>query len=175
MAGFDLQPVLTGDLVTIAPMRADEFADHLAVAADPLLWAAHPAPDRWQEPVFRAYFDDNLSTGGALTIRDRTSGSVIGHSRYDLRKVEPGEVEIGGTFLARHCWGGAYNADVKRLMVGHALAHFDRVVFYVGEANVRSRRAVEKLGAQLLPDRTETFTMSGVPTRHVVYALATRI
>lgn len=170
---FDLSPTLRGASVTLTPTVEADWAEQLAVAADPALWAGHPASDRWREPVFRTYFDDNLSSGGALTIRDSASGTVIGHSRFDLRKVEPGEIEVGGTFLARSHWGGAANREVKTLMIAHALASFDRVVFYIGEDNMRSRRAMEKIGGRLIPGRRETFEMSGVIRNHLVYAIET--
>jgi N-acetyltransferase len=72
---------------------------------------------------------------------------LIGVSRYDNYDPEASEVEIGWTFLARPYWGGAYNADLKRVMLGHAFQSVATVVFLVGARNLRSRRAVEKLGA----------------------------
>lgn len=169
--GFDPQPTLTGATVTLSPLREEDWDDLFAVAADPLIWEVHPAHDRWQEPVFRRFFADALASGGCLVIRDRASGVVIGSSRYDRSRVEPGEVEIGWTFLARRYWGGATNREVKTLMIGHALRWFDAAVFYVGADNVRSRRAMEKIGGALLADRTPLFDMAGVSTQHVVYAI----
>lgn len=56
------------------------------------------------------------------------------------------KVEIGWTFLARAYWGGVYNGEMKRLMLRHAFRFVDGVVFLVGKQNVRSQRAVEKIG-----------------------------
>ena len=170
-AAFDMQPTLIGPTVTLSPTVEADWAGQWVVAQDRELWAGHPASDRWQEPVFRAYFDDNLSSGGALTIRDNESGAVIGHSRFDMRKVEPGEVEIGGTFLAREYWGGTTNREIKTLMIAHGLASFERVVFYIGEDNLRSRRAMEKIGGRQLEGRIERFAMAGVVRDHLVYAI----
>lgn len=168
---FDAQPVLTGATVTLSPLRNEDWDALFAVAADPLIWEVHPAHDRWQEPVFRRFFADAMASGGCLIIRDNTSGAVIGSSRYDRTRVEPGEVEIGWTFLARAYWGGATNRELKTLMIAHALRWFDAAVFYVGETNIRSRRAMEKIGGEFLPGRTIDFDMAGVPTAHVVYAI----
>lgn len=168
---FDPQPTIVGASVSVSPLHPDDWAALFAVAADPLIWEVHPAHDRWQELVFRRFFADALASGGGLVIRDRASGAVIGSSRYDRTRVEPGEVEIGWTFLARAYWGGATNREVKTLMVAHALRSFDAAVFYVGEANIRSRRAMEKIGGVLLAGRTLDFDMAGVPTPHVVYAI----
>lgn len=141
------QPTLEGDLVVVRPLRADDFDELYAAAADPLLWEQHPEPDRWREDVFRAYFDDHLASGGALAVIDRSTGALIGATRYDNHDPDGSEVEIGWTFLARPYWGGAYNADLKRVMFEHAFQSVDSVVLLVGEHNLRSRRAVEKLGA----------------------------
>ncbi len=168
---FDPQPALLGDTVALAPLTKADWPALFAVASDPLIWAVHPAHDRWQEPAFARFFADALTSGGCLVIRDRASGAVIGSSRYDRTRVEPGEVEIGWTFLARAYWGGATNREVKKLMIGHALHSFDSTVFYVGEDNIRSRRAMEKIGGELLVGRTPVFEMAGTATRHVVYAM----
>ena len=57
-------------------------------------------------------------------------------------------MEIGWTFLERAFWGGAYNAELKSLMLDHAFRFVDRVVFVVGEDNLRSQKALEKIGAK---------------------------
>ena len=141
------QPTLVGELVEARPLFEHDFAELYAAAADPLLWEQHPDTLRWREDVFRAYFDDHLASGGALSIIERASGALIGATRY--ANYDPGrsEVEIGWTFLARAYWGGAYNADLKRVMLEHAFRSVRTVVFLVGEDNFRSRRAVERLGA----------------------------
>jgi N-acetyltransferase len=141
------QPTLEGELVVVRPLLAEDFDQLYAVAADPLLWEQHPERERWREDAFRAYFDDHLASGGALAVVDRARDALIGVSRYDNDDPEASEVEIGWTFLARPYWGGAYNADLKRVMLGHAFQSVETVVFLVGARNLRSRRAVEKLGA----------------------------
>ncbi len=167
---FDRQPVLEDALVRLRPLSGDDWPALFAVASDPLIWAGHPAHDRWQETSFRRFFDDALASGGALLILDRTSSEVIGSSRYDFTRAEPGEIEIGWTFLARDRWGGATNRAIKRLMLRHAFRFIDPVIFLVGETNLRSRRAMEKIGGRLTARQVEA-VMAGVPTRHVVYAI----
>ncbi len=168
---FDPQPRLTDGDIALRPLMSGDFDALYAVASDPLIWAVHPAHDRWQEPVFRRFFADAMASGGALVIIDQRSGDIIGSSRYDRQRVEPGEVEIGWTFLSRAYWGGATNHAVKRLMVGHALRHFDRALFFIGDTNGRSRRAMEKIGGVLQSHRSIDFVMAGAPSTHVVYAI----
>lgn len=167
----NLQPTLSGPTIELRPTVAADWAPMFAAAADPAIWAVHPAHDRWQEPVFRRYFDEALASGGGLTIRDRASGAVIGASRYSIERAESGDVEIGWTFLARRYWGGATNRELKQLMVGHALSTFDATIFLVGEHNIRSRRAMEKIGGALMDRVFDAPMAGGVISRHVIYRI----
>lgn len=98
---FDYQPNLSGALLDLRPARPDDFAALYAVASDPLIWAMHPAHDRWEEPVFRAFFDGAFADRGGLVAIERTSGAIIGFSRYSSRVARQNEIEIGWSFLAR--------------------------------------------------------------------------
>lgn len=169
---MDLQPVLEGERLIVRPLRPEDWGALYAVASDKAIWALHPAHDRWQEPVFRAFFDEALASGGAFAIVERDSGEIVGSSRYDLSQVDaPDEIEIGWSFLARRCWGQGTNAEFKRLMLAHALKHYRRAIFQVGEDNVISRKAMENIGGQLVPGRTRTFARGGQDVVHVIYAI----
>src|SRR5205807_7448323 len=60
------------------------------------------------------------------------------------------EVEVGWTFLEREFWDGTYNRELKQLMLEHAFRFVDRVLFVVGEQNLRSQKALAKIGASFL-------------------------
>ncbi|MGH9534416.1 MAG: GNAT family N-acetyltransferase [Terriglobales bacterium] len=148
--GCDLQPTLTGELVILRPLRQEDFEPLHAAASDPLIWEQHPEPTRYQIEVFRKYFDSGIACEGAFAVVERARGRIIGSTRYhDYRPGPPSEIEIGYTFLQRAYWGGGYNGEMKRLLVAHALRSVDRVVFTAGGNNLRSRRALEKIGAKL--------------------------
>src|SRR5207249_1129914 len=144
---FDFQPTLKGTLIELRPLRVEDEHALFAVASDPLIWEQHPVRDRYKPEVFCAFFRESLASGGALTVRDCQSSGVIGSSRYHGYNPELSEVEIGWTFLARSHWGGTYNGEVKRLMLRHAFQFVTRVIFLIGPRNIRSQRAIEKLGA----------------------------
>ncbi|WP_309621720.1 GNAT family N-acetyltransferase [Novosphingobium sp.] len=169
---MDRQPTLEGEALLLRPLREDDWNALYALASDPLVWELHPANDRWQEAVFRAYFADALAQGGALAVIDKASGHIIGSSRMQaFDPADGGAVEIGWTFLARSHWGGETNREMKRLMLAHALKSVARVDFRVGEDNLRSRRAMEKIGGRLADrDGGVVQTASG-PARHVVYEI----
>jgi RimJ/RimL family protein N-acetyltransferase len=143
---FELQPTLKGELLELRPLRPEDFDALYTVASDPLIWEQHPANDRYKPDVFRVFFRDALQSGGALIAIDVRDGRVIGSSRFHGYKPEQSEIEIGWTFLARTHWGGVYNREMKRLMLRHALRFVDNVVFLVAPQNLRSQRAMEKIG-----------------------------
>ena len=147
---LDLQPTLLGPVVQLRPLRPSDFASLFEVASDPLIWEQHPARNRYQEPVFREFFEQGIASAGALLVEDAATQAVLGSSRYAGYLPDSSEVEIGWTFLARSCWGGTVNAALKALMLQHAFGSVESVVFTVGERTVRSQMAVLKLGA--VPD-----------------------
>jgi len=145
---LDLQPTLEGRHMTLRPLAAQDFHEMFAAASDPLMWAQHPDPSRGTREGFPKFFEGALQSKACLVAVDGARQSVIGWSRYS--NYFPGErLTIGFTFLARSHWGGAANAEMKRLMLRHAFTDVPEVLFTVAERNLRSRRAVEKLGAQL--------------------------
>ena len=143
---FDLQPMLKGELLELRPLRPEDFHDLYAVASDPLIWEQHPNKDRYKEEVFKGFFREALGSGGALIAIDSADGNVIGSSRFHGYDQERSEIEIGWTFLARSHWGGVYNREMKQLMLRHAFKFVDNVVFLIGPRNLRSQRAIEKIG-----------------------------
>jgi RimJ/RimL family protein N-acetyltransferase len=143
---FDLQPVLRGELLILRPLRADDFDALYAVASDPLIWEQHPDKTRHQPAGFQTFFREAMASGGALIAIDARTEAVIGSSRFYGYDPDADEVEIGWTFLARSYWGGRYNGEMKHLMLAHTFRFVGRVVFLVGPQNLRSQRAMERIG-----------------------------
>lgn len=78
---------------------------------------------------------------------------MIGSSRFHGYSEGRSEIEIGWTFLARSHWGGSYNGDLKSIMLRHAFRFAESVVFLIDATNVRSQRAVARIGAVAEPGR----------------------
>src|SRR5215475_11032860 len=144
---FDLQPHLKGELIELRPLKPADWGELFAVASDSLIWEQHPERDRYREDVFTIFFKEALESGGAFVVIDPKVQQIIGSTRFYGYDPEKSEIEIGWTFLARKYWGGRYNAEMKRLLLGHAFRFVENVVFLVGEHNFRSQRAMEKIGA----------------------------
>ncbi len=167
---FDLQPTLHGRLIDVRPLRPADFDELFAAASDPLIWEQHPESDRYTRPVFQRYFDGGIASGGAFAVVERATGKIIGSSRYWNLKPEENEVEIGWTFLERRFWGGMYNRELKSLMISHALRFVENVIFIAGENNLRSQKALEKIGARFVK-KVEMPQPDGKMRMNVVYVI----
>src|SRR6266496_6239335 len=167
---FELQPHLNGGLIELRPLKPDDWDELFAVASDSLIWEQHPERDRYKEDAFRVFFKEALESGGAFVIIDRKSRQMIGSTRFYGYDPEKSEIEIGWTFLARKYWGGRFNAEMKRLLLNHAFKFVETVVFFVGEDNVRSQKAMEKVGAIKVGTATRTYG-NHPPTRNPKYVI----
>lgn len=162
---FDSQPTLTGDLILLRPLKADDFEELYACASDPKIWEIHPQKNRYQREIFQSFFDGAMQSKGAFAVTDRVTGKIIGSSRFYNIDFPARSLAIGYTFLATSYWGGKYNYEMKKLMMSHAMKNFDRVFFEIGVSNFRSRKAIEKFGAKLVKSEE----LDGRP--HVVYEI----
>ena len=167
---FDLQPHLKGELLELRPLANKDWDELFAVASDPLIWEQHPERDRYKEDVFRLFFRDAMQSGGAFVIIDRKTEQIIGSTRFYGYDPKQSEIEIGWTFLARKYWGGRYNAEMKRLLLNHAFRFVENVVFFVGENNVRSQKALEKIGAVNVGTATRAYG-NHPPARNLKYVI----
>jgi RimJ/RimL family protein N-acetyltransferase len=166
---FDMQPELRGATLRLRPLQAVDQEPLWEVARDPLVWELHPDKTRSERAGFLRFFQNSLESGGALAVLDRASGNIIGSSRYYDWDPARREVAIGYTFLSRRVWGGATNREMKELMLRHAMRWASHVWFHVAATNLRSRRAMEKLGAAAVFERQRP--LNGAMVDFVYYRL----
>lgn len=164
------QPELHGEFVALRPLKESDFETLHSVASDPLIWEQHPDFERYKVEKFKRYFDSAINSKGAFVITDKTSGEVIGSTRYTEYSQTNSSVVIGYTFLIRKFWGGLYNKDLKSLMLDYAFQFVEIVYFIVGRNNQRSRKAMEKIGGVLVVDTTG-LPLDGDLTQAVVYKI----
>jgi RimJ/RimL family protein N-acetyltransferase len=145
---FELQPQLENDLVRVTPLKQDDFETLYNVASDPLIWEQHPNKYRYKREAFENYFRGAIESGGAFLVFDVKTGQPVGCSRFYEYNQDKSSIAIGYTFLARSHWGTTYNKALKELMLDHSFKFVDNVFFHVGAINVRSQKAIERLGAK---------------------------
>jgi RimJ/RimL family protein N-acetyltransferase len=145
---FELQPThLQNELISLGALKEDNFEELFTVASDPLVWEQHPNPNRYKLEDFTNYFKGAIESNGAFLIRDSKTKEVVGCSRYYDYNATDSSVLIGYTFIGTKFWGIGYNKALKKLMLDYAFQFVDKVYFHIGAYNIRSQKAIEKIGA----------------------------
>ncbi|MNK20201.1 hypothetical protein D3C87_384370 [compost metagenome] len=164
---FDRQQELEDELIRIIPLKAEHFEALYEVASDPLIWEQHPNKDRYRRDVFETFFEGALVSEGAYLVLDKKTGEFIGSSRYYDLDEEQGVVAIGYTFIARKFWGQNYNPALKRLMINYAFKYLNSVIFHVGSQNLRSQKAVERLGANKIGEQEVAYYREPIKLNYI--------
>ena len=146
--------VLYGDTVRLEPLDPSHAEDLLAAGADPDIWRYMPIPQPGSAAEVRKWIDDAwklAATGEQLpfAIMDAETGRAVGSTRYLEIHRNWRTMEIGWTWLAASVQRSAVNTEVKLLLLKHAFEDHGalRVQFKTDGRNLRSQRAIERLGA----------------------------
>jgi RimJ/RimL family protein N-acetyltransferase len=85
-----------------------------------------------------------------FTVLD-AAGRVVGMTTYMNVDATNRRVEIGSTWYSKSAQRGPLNTECKLMLLGHAFEALDciAVEFRTHRLNTQSRRAIERLGAQL--------------------------
>ncbi len=160
---FSIQPVLENEQLVLYPLQESDFEDLYLVASDPKIWEQHPNKDRWQKEVFRNFFNGAIQSQGAFKIVDKSSGKIIGSTRYYDYNEEGNYILIGYTFYDTSCWGKGFNPMVKKLMLDYIFQFVAKVQFHVGAGNLRSQIAITRIGAEKIGE--EEIAYFGEPSK----------
>jgi RimJ/RimL family protein N-acetyltransferase len=164
--GFDPQPVtLEGVSVRLEPLARRHAEDLFEVGKDETIWPYMPRPPLKSVQDTHAMIDQALevAAGGTqipFAIIERTNGKAIGSTRYlDIRPNDRG-LEIGWTWVGTAFQRTVMNTECKYLLLCHAFEELGavRVQLKTDLRNVRSQRAIERLGA----------VREGVLRKHIV-------
>jgi N-acetyltransferase len=160
--------VLEGRHVRLEPLAERHLPDLLPIVQGPRETFAVTWVPRDEEGLRRylatALEEQRLRQSLPFATVDRQSGAAVGSTRFmtlDFWAAEPGAplarppdvphaVEIGHTWLSPRAQRTALNTEAKRLMLGHAFERWEvlRVTLKTDARNVRSRTAIERLGAR---------------------------
>lgn len=178
-----LKQAISGELLFLRLLEPNDFEALHSAASNPKIWEQHPQKDRYKREIFQKFFDSALESVAAYAIIDNATEKVIGSTRYYsltqheqeayapyVPRIED-SICIGYTFLQTEYWGGKYNKELKEIMIRHACSLYSSIIFQVGVDNKRSRIAVERLGATLLPYKDELANEDNSRTEHVIYRL----
>jgi N-acetyltransferase len=142
---------LGGAHASLRPLSLEHHDALCEATRDGELWklwyTSVPSPEGMRAEIERRLA---LPTMCPFTVFDAT-GRVVGMTTFMNIDAVHKRVEIGSTWAARSVQRTPLNTQCKRLLLGHA---FDAlgciaVEFRTHRLNTQSRRAIERLGAQL--------------------------
>ncbi len=148
---------LENEKVILTPLLESDFERLFEVASDKMIWVQHPNPDRFKREIFRKYFEGAIQSEGAFLISNAGTGNIIGSTRFYDYDAVARLIKIGYTFFSCDCWGKGFNKEVKWLMLHYAFNYADKVHFEVGAQNIRSQKAMERLGAEKIFEQEVTY------------------
>lgn len=143
---INLQPTLETENILVSPLKKQDFEGLYLAAADPEIWEQHPNRNRWKREVFESFFEGAIKSGGAFKIIDKSTGEIIGSTRFYDYDSDSKSILIGYTFYKVSFWGTGVNHAVKRLMMDYIFDFVEQVDFHVGAENLRSIFSINKLG-----------------------------
>ena len=152
---MNVEPIiLEGGHVRLEPMNYDHLEALCRIGLDPELWrwtVANVSDARDMEQYIRAAMVD-AERGIALPFVtvDKSSGTVVGSTRFGNIDVQNRKTEIGWTWISPK-WQRTYiNTEAKLLMLTHAFETWKciRVELKTDALNERSRAAISRIGAQ---------------------------
>ena len=142
---------LTGKHVRLEPMSETHVPGLAAVGLDNSIWEHMLYGDVRSEEDVRNWVHDILSRQDLpFTVFHLASGRVAGATRYLNIVPEFRGLEIGGTWYGLEFQRTAVNTECKYLLLEYAFETLEciRVQFNTDSRNVRSQRAIERIGAK---------------------------
>jgi RimJ/RimL family protein N-acetyltransferase len=150
-----LQPItLSGRHATLVPLSAQHLGGLVEAAHDGELWKLWytliPKPENMAAEIERRLSLQAKDSMLPFTVLDG-DGRVAGMSTFMNVDTANRRVEIGSTWYAQRVQRTPLNTECKLMLLTHAFEGLDciAVEFRTHRLNTQSRRAIERLGAQL--------------------------
>lgn len=144
----NLNQCFTGRVVILEPLHLSHFQELKAAANHPDIWIYLVAPN------FETWFELMLAEKQQkqrcpYVVRCIDSQQVIGSTSYNEISEYDRHCAIGYTWYHPNVWGTEVNPDCMFIMLSHAFNTLDLncIIFKTDSRNIRTQRAIEKLGA----------------------------
>lgn len=144
---------LTGTRSKLIPMEESHAEELFEVSRDPNIWAYMPMDvqtlDDMKQLIENALRAREDGSALPFVIVDRNTDKIVGSTRFLDISVPNRGLEIGWTWLSPSVWRTRINTECKYLLLAHCFETLKaiRVQLKTDERNVRSQKAIERLGA----------------------------
>lgn len=160
---FEVKPlILTGGGVRLEPLSQDHAQGLFNRGQYAVDWEYMPRACFIDMADTRQWIDEALNTPNQLpfAIVEEGKGKAVGSTRFLNIRLEHKSLEIGWTWLGQEWQRTSLNTEAKLLLLSHAFERLGclRVEFKTDGRNLRSQRALERIGA----------TREGVLRNHMI-------
>jgi RimJ/RimL family protein N-acetyltransferase len=147
--------ILTGETVKLIPLEKEHFEKLFIAASDKKLWQFTPL-DCSKQDTFNSVYNFAIAEREKgnqypFVIYHKATNEVIGSTR--LFEIFPNDkkLEIGWTWIIAKYWATEVNFECKLLLLTYCFEVLKtrRVQLKTDAVNLRSRKAIEKIGGQL--------------------------
>ncbi len=146
---------LENNLVKLIPLKLSQQEELWPIAQQVDLYQ-YGSTDISTKDKLKIYIQNALNEASAgnsipFIIYNKQTSECVGCTRFGNIDSKNKVLHIGWTWISPNTQGTGFNHQMKFLMLGHAFDKmgYEKVEFRIDERNVRSRKAVEKLGATL--------------------------
>jgi RimJ/RimL family protein N-acetyltransferase len=147
---------LHGQIASLVPLEEKHFDEICRLANDPSIWKFSPiGVNGADQPKHMDYLNKSLEKRSSgewypFVILEKKTGSMAGCTMFHTISYENRSLEIGGTWLHPQHWATGINTECKYLLLCYCFEKLNliRVQLKANENNARSRKAIEKMGAQ---------------------------
>jgi RimJ/RimL family protein N-acetyltransferase len=146
--------IIKGRTIDLIPLEKIHFEELFKAASDKKLWELIPTDcserSRFDETYTVALLDREIGKQYPFIIYHKASKKLIGSTRLFEISANDRKLEIGGSWIIREYWGTAVNLECKYLLLKFCFEELCtvRVQLKTDELNIRSRKAIEKIGGR---------------------------
>jgi RimJ/RimL family protein N-acetyltransferase len=146
---------LEGEKVLLLPLSEKYFEELINLSQDEIIWTYMPIKGTDKEKFHSALKDAIIKRDKKeqypFIVINKANGKIIGSTRYLHLNEEHRNLEIGYTWYLPEYWGEGYNEECKFLLLRHCFEELKtiRVQFITSDKNLRSRKAIERIGGKL--------------------------
>jgi len=143
--------VLDGNTIRLVSLETSHYDALFELAKDKRLWEHIPTDcsDRKTfNKVYNSALEQRLKGNHYPFVIQNKRGELIGSTRFFEIFPEDKKLEIGWTWIIQKYWGTVVNLECKLLLLSYCFEKLGirRVQIKTDANNVRSRKAIEKIG-----------------------------
>lgn len=144
--------ILSGTTVNLIPLEKEHFEELYVAASDKELWKLIPTDCSEKETFYATYHfalaEREKGNQYPFVIVHKATNKLIGSTRFFEMYPNDRKLEIGWTWITQPFWGTGINLECKLLLMTFCFETLkaNRVQLKTKDTNIRSRKAIEKIG-----------------------------